>query len=137
MIAAIAYVAEERIRAAAQRGEFRNLPGAGKPLDLDADANVPPELRMAYTLLKNGGYLDGAQGQDEADQALEARLSSLEAMLEQSESERLKLRQMLKLQVMEIRARRISGTELTLEKDDLYYTKVVERVTVATGKGDA
>ncbi|MFP5221515.1 MAG: DnaJ family domain-containing protein [Acidobacteriota bacterium] len=133
MIAAIAYVAEERIRAAAERGEFRNLPGAGKPLDLEADANIPPELRMAYTLLKNGGYLDGGREQDNADTVLERRLDSLEAMLGQNPAERLKLRQMLKLQVMEHRARRNTGKELALEGDERYYGKVVERISV-TGK---
>ena len=134
MIAAIAYVAEERIRAAAEQGEFRNLPGAGKPLDLDADANVPPELRMAYTLLKNGGYLDAQQGQDKADKALEKRLDSLEAMLGQSPAERVKLRQMLKLQVMEFRAKQATGKELALETGEQYYGKVVERISVNTGK---
>lgn len=131
MIAAIAYVAEERIRAAAERGEFRNLPGAGKPLDLDADANIPPELRMAYTLLKNGGYLDA---QHEQDKALEKRLDSLEAMLGQSPAERTKLRQMLKLQVMEFRAKRATGKELALETGEHYYGKVVERISVKAGK---
>lgn len=135
MIAAIAYVAEERIRAAAERGEFNNLPGAGKPLDLDADANIPPELRMAYTLLKNGGYLDGAQDQDRADNALEKRLDSLESMLGQSPAERAKLRQMLKLQVMEHRARRDSGKELALEGDEKYYGKVVDRISVKAREG--
>ncbi|WP_043646348.1 DnaJ family domain-containing protein [Fundidesulfovibrio putealis] len=131
MIAAIAYVAEERIRAAAERGEFRNLPGAGKPLDLDADANIPPELRMAYTLLKNGGYLDA---QHEQDKALEKRLDSLEAMLGQSPAERTKLRQMLKLQVMEFRTKRATGKELALETGEHYYGKVVERISVKAGK---
>lgn len=43
---------EERISEAMQKGEFENLPGRGKPLDLDEDAHVPTELRMAYRMLK-------------------------------------------------------------------------------------
>lgn len=46
---------ERRIRAAMARGEFDNLPGAGRPLALDDDALVPEELRTAYRLLKNAG----------------------------------------------------------------------------------
>jgi hypothetical protein len=46
---------ERRIEAAIARGEFDNLPGAGKPLPLDDDPLVPPELRVAYRLLKNAG----------------------------------------------------------------------------------
>jgi hypothetical protein len=50
-------LAEETIRAAARRGEFDDLAGAGKPLQLDDDSAVPEELRVAYRLLKNAGCL--------------------------------------------------------------------------------
>lgn len=48
---------EARISDAQARGEFDNLPGAGQPLLLEDDALVPEELRAAYRLLKNAGYL--------------------------------------------------------------------------------
>jgi hypothetical protein len=50
-------LAEQRIREAAGQGAFDELPGAGQPLSLDDDAAVPAELRTAYRLLKNAGYL--------------------------------------------------------------------------------
>ena len=50
-------LAEQHIRAALEKGELSNLPGAGKPLQLDDDSHVPPELRAAYRLLKNAGFL--------------------------------------------------------------------------------
>ncbi len=34
-----------------------NLPGAGRPLDLEDDALIPEELRLAYRILKNAGYV--------------------------------------------------------------------------------
>jgi hypothetical protein len=37
---------EERIKAAQQEGAFDNLPGKGKPLNLDDDAGVPEDLRL-------------------------------------------------------------------------------------------
>jgi hypothetical protein len=46
---------ERRIAAAIARGEFDNLPGAGRPLALDDDLLVPQELRVAWRLLKNAG----------------------------------------------------------------------------------
>lgn len=46
-------LAESRIREALERGEFDNLPHAGQPLDLDEYFSAPPELRMAYSILKN------------------------------------------------------------------------------------
>lgn len=48
---------EARISDAQARGEFDNLPGAGQPLLLTDDTLVPEELRAAYRLLKNAGYL--------------------------------------------------------------------------------
>ena len=35
------------------QGEFDNLPNAGQPLDLEEYFSAPPELRMAYSILKN------------------------------------------------------------------------------------
>lgn len=48
---------EERIQQALRRGEFDNLPGAGRPLALDDDSLVPPEVRIAYRILKNAGFV--------------------------------------------------------------------------------
>ena len=49
-------VSEDRIKKAYQDGEFENLPGLGKPLQLEDLSGIPEELRMAYKLLKNAGY---------------------------------------------------------------------------------
>jgi hypothetical protein len=46
-------VAETRIREAIANGEFDNLPGAGKPLNLDEYFSTPEDLRMAFSILKN------------------------------------------------------------------------------------
>jgi len=50
-------IAEEKIREAMARGEFDNLPGAGKPLALEDDSMVPEDLRVPYKVLKNAGCL--------------------------------------------------------------------------------
>lgn len=49
-------LAEEKIKQAAERGEFDDLPGKGQPLELEDDSRVPEELRLAYKVLKNAGY---------------------------------------------------------------------------------
>jgi hypothetical protein len=46
-------IAESRIREAIEQGEFENLPGAGKPLDLEEYFSAPAEMRMAFSILKN------------------------------------------------------------------------------------
>lgn len=48
---------EEIIRAAMARGDFDNLPGRGKPLDMDAYFAAPEDMRLTYSVLRNAGYL--------------------------------------------------------------------------------
>ena len=50
-------IAERKIAEALARGELANLPGEGRPLALEDDALVPEELRAAYRILKNAGYV--------------------------------------------------------------------------------
>lgn len=47
---------EEQIRKAQERGDFKNLEGAGKPLDLSENPFEPAEMRMAYKILKDNDY---------------------------------------------------------------------------------
>jgi hypothetical protein len=51
------FLAERRIEEAIARGELDGLPGAGRPLALDGDPLMPEELRLAYRMLKNAGYV--------------------------------------------------------------------------------
>ena len=48
---------EARIERAVARGELSDLPGQGRPLALDDDSFVAPELRLAHRILKNAGYV--------------------------------------------------------------------------------
>jgi hypothetical protein len=50
-------IAEQRILEAQRRGEFDNLPGKGKPLELEDLSWVPEELRIGYKVLKNARVL--------------------------------------------------------------------------------
>lgn len=49
-------IVEEAIRKAQERGEFDNLPGKGKPIDLSAYFETPEEVRVAQSVLKNSGF---------------------------------------------------------------------------------
>jgi hypothetical protein len=48
---------EEIIREAVARGEFDNLPGKGKPLNLDDYFALPEDERAAFKLLKDAGFV--------------------------------------------------------------------------------
>lgn len=76
-------LAEENILAAARRGEFEDLPGAGKPLQLDDDSAVPEELRVAYRILKNAGCLPPEQQLRNEIRQIENLLDRLDADAEE------------------------------------------------------
>jgi hypothetical protein len=57
MIPGFEKLVEDRIRKAQRLGEFDNLPGAGRPLDLADDQHIPEDLRLAYKILKNADCL--------------------------------------------------------------------------------
>ena len=48
---------EAQIREAQARGDFDNLPGKGKPIDLSEYFSTPEDVRVAQTLLKNAGMV--------------------------------------------------------------------------------
>ncbi len=48
-------IVDALIREAQERGESDNLPGKGKPIDLDEYFQMPEDVRMAQSVLKNAG----------------------------------------------------------------------------------
>jgi hypothetical protein len=50
-------IVEELIKEAQARGEFGNLPGEGKPINLTAYFDTAEEVRSVYALLKNAGMV--------------------------------------------------------------------------------
>jgi len=83
-------VAETRICQAIADGEFDNLPGAGKPLNLDDYFATPEDLRMAFSILKNANCAP-------AEVEMLKEISRLEHVIEGSsdEAERYQLRRKL------------------------------------------
>lgn len=51
-------LSEDKIKQAIKDGEFNQLPGMGKPLELEDLSHIPPELRISYKMLKNANMLD-------------------------------------------------------------------------------
>ena len=99
----IAFVAERKIEEAIEQGLFENLPGMGRPLDFEDISHLPPELRMAYTLLKNGGYIEKLP---EAGNIVTTR-----ELLEQCPDEGQTYGKMQRLKVMLSRVRRTQGEQ--------------------------
>ena len=79
---------EQRIREAQEAGEFDDLEGEGRPVNLEAYFSTPAELRAGYALLKNAGVLP-----EEASvlKELNETAARLEACRDEAERERLRL----------------------------------------------
>ena len=52
-------VIEEKIQKAMEEGAFDNLPGEGRPLDLEEGAFEDPEMWLAHHLLKSNDFAPG------------------------------------------------------------------------------
>jgi hypothetical protein len=50
-------IIEEKIQEAMANGEFDNLEGAGKPLNLDEYFAAPADVRVGYSLLKSNKFV--------------------------------------------------------------------------------
>src|SRR5271157_3303419 len=85
-----ARIAENRVLEAIEAGLFDNLPGQGKPLNLEDDSHIPPELKMAYKILKNADCLP-------PELELRKEIVTLQELVASMEDEAEKLLQMRRL----------------------------------------
>ncbi len=87
-------IAEQRIQESVERGELDDLPGAGKPLELEDDSMVPEHLRTAYRLLKNANCIPPELAAQQEIRNLEDLIDALyadasqQAVAERTQAER-------------------------------------------------
>jgi len=67
---------DEQVRRAIEAGEFDNLAGKGKPLDLKAYFETPEDLRLAYSMLKSSNFVPEEVELLKEIKALKKRLDS-------------------------------------------------------------
>lgn len=115
-------LAEARIAEAVQEGKLENLEGMGKPLQLDDDSMVPAELRMAYRVMKNSGFLPPEVVTRKSIEELQQLLDTADdTVLREAASRRLKLL-MDKLSLQR-------GDTVNLLAEDLYARKLTQRLS--------
>ncbi len=116
-----AQIAERRIAEAMNRGEFENLEGAGRPLVFEDDSMVPEDLRMAYKILRNSGYVP-------PEILEEKEILTAADLLAQAPDEQERYRRMQRLHVLVLRANIRHNRPICLEKSPEYYQKIVSRI---------
>ncbi|MDY6941913.1 MAG: DnaJ family domain-containing protein [Pseudomonadota bacterium] len=94
---------EQRIADALRQGAFEDLAGQGRPLELECNALVPDELRMAYRVLKNANCLPPELETRRQVQDLESFISRLD---ETDENARNQARRKLNLLLIRLEAER-------------------------------
>jgi hypothetical protein len=111
---------EDRIARAQAAGEFDDLPGAGRPLELDDDLLVPEELRMAYRVLKNAGFVP-PEVQTLKD------IHALEHLVRTSVDDAARRKALARLNLLFSRVAEARGGA-SLHLDDAYYQQVIDRL---------
>ena len=119
-------IAEERIRQAIEHGEFDDLPGKGKPLELDDDSHLPADLRMSYKILKNADCLP-------PELELRKEIVTTRELLAGIQDTQEKYRQMQKLNYLILKLNMTRKGSMELEQNQLYYERVLDRIAPAKG----
>jgi len=116
-----ARIAENLILEAIEAGLFDNLPGKGRPLQLEDDRHIPPELRLAYKILKNADCLP-------PELELRREIVTLQDLVADMEDEAEKLRQMRRLNFLMMKMGLMRPVPPQLLEHDLYTPKILEKL---------
>ncbi len=116
-------LAEERIQEAIRNGEFDDLPGKGQPLKLEDLSFVPEEVRLAYKVLKNAGFVP-------PEVELQREIRTLEDLLENLGEDEVEeqYRVLRRLDFLLLKLREIRRRPVVLEEDSPYYRRLAEKV---------
>ncbi|WRP07133.1 DnaJ family domain-containing protein [Rossellomorea aquimaris] len=93
-------MSEQRIKKAYEDGDFKELPGFGKPLNLDDDLGVPQELKMAHRMMKNAGFTTDEMNVKKEMMRIEDLIKVCEDDLEKQELQKSLSENMLKYNAM-------------------------------------
>ena len=128
MLTALHIIAERKIEEYLRSDRVPDLSHwKNRPMPVDDMRHVPPELRMAYKLLKNAGYVP-------EEVALQKEIVRTEDLLAECRDEKEKLKQMKKLNYLQFKLDCRMGRRIRIESDSPYYDKVVDRVSLNSAK---
>jgi len=126
MLDAIRLIAERRISEAIQKGLLNIQEWHNRPLPMHDDRMVPEDLRMAYKILHNAGYLPPE---------LETRkeIHQVEDLLATCEDEYIRVKQLKKLNYL-VHKLQCMKCGVNIENQEEYYRQLVERISVKQPK---
>lgn len=122
MLEAIRRIAEQKISEAVREGRLSVAEWRNRPLPPGNDSLVPEDLRLAYKILKNAGYLP-------AEIETRKEIEKVEDLLASCEDEYIRVKQLKKLHFLLMKLNTMKG-ESSIAEQENYYQKVVERLSV-------
>ncbi len=120
-------LAEARIQQAIERGDLDDLPGAGKPLALEDNTLVPEELRVAYRILRNAGYVP-------EEVRVRGSIAELERLISRLDGEE-HAHALRRLELLRARLSAQRGGRVNLQIEDQYRQQVLERLQAGSYAG--
>ena len=114
-------IAENRIQEAIEAGVFDDLRGKGQPLRLEDESHIPPELRMAYKILKNADCLP-------PELEVRKEIVTLQDLVAGLEDEAEKLKQMRRLNFLMMKLGMMRPVSAQIMEHELYTPKILERL---------
>lgn len=114
-------IAESRIQEAIKDGLFDDLAGKGQPLVLTDDHDIPPELRMAYKILKMADCLP-------PELELQKQIITLKDLMAGLPDEAAKLQQMRRLNFLTMKLSMMRQVSPLLQEHSEYQMKILEKL---------
>ena len=114
-------IVEERIKNAQKKGDFQNLSGSGKPLDLDDDSCVAEDLRLAYKILKNADFTP-------PEIEIKNEIKKTEHLLAGMKDEKEKYRILKKLNFLIMKLNSMRSASVNFDVPQQYVEKVVGHI---------
>jgi len=115
-------IAEKKIFEAIERGEFDSLSGAGKPLRFEDETFIPEDLKMAYKVLKNAGFIP-------PELELRNEIIGMKDLINTLDDDKERLKKIRELNFMLMKLNMLRNKPLNLEDFPLYEEKIFMKLT--------
>ena len=118
-------IAEQRIAAAIENGEFFNHEGEGKPIRFEDEFWIPDDLRIAYRFLKNAGCIP-------PELELRKEIVNMRALIHTLDDDKERLKKIRELNFKLLKLNLMRKTPFNLEDFPEYESHVISKITGGT-----
>lgn len=123
MLTSLHRIAEKKIEQAIEAGMGKDLTHwKNKPLPPDPFLNVPSDRRMAYRVLKYGGFVP-------EEIAIQREINQIEDFLRVCSDTKERVAQLKRIDFLRFKLERTFGKKLRLRPESPYYDHVVDRLS--------